>query len=143
MTEYPFYIDGESFDVLVPQEGIERSFSILDSDKAGRSVETGAPMIRDILGTFFNYKITIDPKKASKNDYDRLFMIFASPVDSHRVKVPFNQGWLSFEAYVTQGSDRVVIMKNGTKYKGLSVDMIAVKAQWIPGEAMPRGYTED
>ena len=143
MAEYPFYIDGESFDVLVPTEGIERSFSILDCDKAGRSVEIGAPMIRDVLGSFFNYKLTINPKNISKNDYDRLFMIFASPVDSHTVKVPFNQGWLTYDAYIAQGADTIVTMKDGNKYKGLSINMVAVKAQWIPGEAMPRGYTEE
>ena len=37
----------------------KRSFSVLDGDNAGR-VMTGA-MTRDIIGTYYNYSLEIDP----------------------------------------------------------------------------------
>ena len=49
----------------------KRSFSVLDGDNAGR-VMTGA-MTRDIIGTYYNYSLEIDPVSSDPEEYDDFY----------------------------------------------------------------------
>ena len=126
-----FSIDGRYFNIRIPEEGIKRSFSVADSDKAGR-VLTGR-MQRDIIGTFYNYSISIDTNNLSKTEYDEFYEIISAPVDYHIIKVPYAQSTLEFEAYVTEGEDTLKISnKNGNKWDGLSLNFIAMEPKRKP-----------
>ena len=127
-----FSIDGKYFNIMIPEKGIKRSFSVTESDKAGR-VLTGK-MVRDIIGTFYNYTIQIDTSNLSPAEYDEFYEIISSPQDSHIIKVPYGQSVLEFEAYCTSGDDTLKkVASKGNVWSGLSINFIAMEAQRKPG----------
>ena len=130
MLKEVFTIDGKGFNVLIPEGGITRSFEIVDSENAGR-LRSGA-MLRDIIGTYYNYSITIETNKLSASDYDELYEIITEPVDSHTLTVPYGQHTLTFEAYITNGQDVLKKIDSSNKWTGLTINFIAMKPQKKP-----------
>ena len=124
-----FSIDGKEYNVTVPSGGIQRSFSVLDTDKSGRS--QSGDMIRDIIGTYYNYSIEINTKMLNYDEYDQLYEIISSPTEYHILTVPYGQTTLTFKAYVTSGSDSFDVKgKDGKiRWKGLKLNFIAMSPQ--------------
>ena len=123
-----FAVDGVEYHVKVPEKGITRSFSVLDTDKSGRS--QSGDMIRDIIGTYYNYTIQIDTENLDFEEYDKLYEELSSPKDWHMITVPYGQGTLTFKAYVTSGEDTLgMVYKSGKKWSGLKINFIAMSPQ--------------
>lgn len=127
-----FSIDGKEYDVsilFIPEEGIERKFNILDGNNAGR-LQAKGKMYRDIIGTFFTYVIKIDTNRLNPQEYDELYETISDPnVDSHTLVVPYGQSSLTFEAYITSGSDKLSRRVNGVNYwEGLSLEFVSMQA---------------
>ncbi len=126
-----FKIDGIEFTKAVVDKP-KRSFQILDGENAGRQILT-AKMERDVLGTFYNYSMNIDSRFMSKEEYDALYELLSSPVDSHMIEVPYAQGTLVFEAYVTNGTDELTGIRNdANEWANLSINFIAMEPQRRP-----------
>ena len=105
---------------------LKRSFAVLDGDNAGR-VMTGA-MVRDIIGTFYNYSVELDPVGTDPAEYDRFYEAISAPVDSHSLTVPYAQGTLTFDAYVANGDDELLTaygQKN--EWGNLTFNFVAMK----------------
>jgi len=110
-----FTYDGKNYDILVTS--LKRSFSKLSTDKSGR-VQSG-DMFIDIIGTFYNYTITVDRKSGSEDEYDRFWEDISAPKAFVSVAFPYNQDELTFEAYVTQGEQTLIrILKNPKTFLG-------------------------
>ena len=125
-----FSIDGVYYDVIIPQNGIKRSFQVLDDDTAGR-VLSGA-MQRSIIGTYYNYTIELDTSRMDKDDYDDMYDVLSAPVDYHELVVPFGQTTLIFDAYITSGTDNLKqISPAGNVWEGLTLNFIAIEPQVI------------
>ena len=125
-----FTIDG--LDLRIQVTDLERSFAVTDSDNSGRV--QSRRMYRDIIGTFYNYTLTIDPDKSNRADYDTFYDIISAPVESHTMSFPYGQETLEFEAYVTNGKDKLKKEKDKDgndiiKWSGLSIDFIAMEPQ--------------
>lgn len=125
-------IDGTFFNVRIPEKGIKRKFTILDDESAGR-IQSGG-MHRSIIGTFYNYTVLFDTSSLSREEYDLLYDTLSAPVDSHIIIVPYGQGTLTYEAYVTEGEDVIEKIKqvgtdNEIDWTGLSVQFIAMEPQ--------------
>lgn len=126
-----FKIDGKSYDVMVPDGGLQRTAAVLDGDNAGRS--KSGRMIRDVIGTYYNYTLQIDTSRLNVAQYDALYEVLTSPADSHTIVMPYGQGTLTFEAYVSNVSDSVKLMANGkTLWGDLSVTFTAMGPKRIP-----------
>lgn len=122
----PFTIDGKSYDVFVPEGGIKRSAQVLDGENAGRA-KSGI-MIRDIIGTYYNYSIEIDTKNLDVSTYDELYEVLSAPADSHSITVPYGQGSITFLAYVTSAEDTLETMAGEVnQWTGLKINFIAMK----------------
>ena len=127
MISYPIIMDGVTYSTLHVTK-LTRSFSILDGENAGRML-TGE-MDRDIIGTFYNYSVELDPDAASRADYDNFFYAISAPVNSHQLTVPFAQTTLTFQAYVTQGQDELTAMlPSANRWENLSFNFIAMAPQ--------------
>lgn len=125
-----FTIDGVSYPGILVL-GLTRKFSVLDGDNAGR-VRTGT-MVRDIIGTYYNYTLELDTTEASLAEYDSLYEVLSAPEDSHSITVPYGQTTLSCEAYVTNGEDSLISMENGrNKWSGLAINFIAISPERRP-----------
>ena len=119
-------IDGKYYNIFIPAGGIRRSFSIADTDNAGRNIR--GDMIRDVVGTYYNYTVAFDTRYLDFDEYDELYDVLTAPVDSHIVTVPYGQSTHTYQAYVTGGSDVLDrIDANGNHWSGVSVNFIAMK----------------
>lgn len=98
-----FTVDGKEFNVFVTE--LTRSAAIEES-KASGDVKNG-DHFRDIVGTRYNYSMTIATDSLSKTDYDNLYEILTAPVDYHRVILPYGRSTLEFDAYIETAEDRV------------------------------------
>ena len=124
-----FYIDGRAYNVMVTE--LKRTFAVTDTDKAGRAI-TGE-MIRDIIGTFYNYSLSIETKGLSPAEYDELYELLSAPADFHTVSFPYGQSYLEFEAYVANGEDVLTRMEQRqNRWGGLSVNFVARAPQRRP-----------
>lgn len=123
-------LDGKAYPNL-HVVSLKRSFSVLDGDNAGR-VMTGA-MKRDIIGTYYNYSMEIDPVSSDLAEYDEFYEAISSPVDSHVLTVPYAQTTLTFDAYVANGEDKLVSKYNGrNEWQNLAVNFVAMKPKRTP-----------
>ena len=130
---YYLTLDGKEYRNLHIVPPIKRSFQILDGENAGRLAVSGE-MVRDIIGTFYNYSLSINKDKSHLDEYDEFYEEITDPnVDSHELIVPYGQGMLTFRAYVTNGADELTrIDANGNKWTGLQINFIAMKPQRTP-----------
>lgn len=128
-----FKIDGIEFTRAVVSEP-ERSFSIVDGENAGRLIAT-LKMERDVLGTFYNYTLTIDHSFMADEEYFELYNLVSAPVDSHIIEVPFNGETLIFNAYVTSGKDKLKGITNGRNiWSELSLNFVAMEPKRRPSQ---------
>ena len=127
MLSYPITLDGVTYSTLHVMK-LTRNFSVLDGPNAGRMMD--GSMTRDIIGTFYNYSVEIDPDAASRSDYDSFFEAISAPVDSHTLVVPYAQSTLTFQAYVTNGQDELTVMElMANRWENLSFNFIAMAPQ--------------
>ena len=127
MISEPITIDGVTYP-HIHVISIKRNFQVLDGDNAGR-VMSGA-MVRDVIGTYYNYSISVDPDGNWPQEYDRLYEVISAPVAYHTIVVPYAQATLTFRAYVTNGSDDLGFMaETQNRWGNLSFNFIAMAPQ--------------
>ena len=107
-----FTVDGVAYNVKIPRGGIKRSGKVLDGENAERT--KSGRMVRDIIGTYYNYSIQLVTADIDPVAYDALYEVLTAPVDSHVITVPYGQGTITFDAYVTNVDD-VLINRGKTR----------------------------
>lgn len=123
-----FLLDGKAYDVFVPTEGLKRSFQVLDGENTGRTL--AGVMFRDIIGTYYNYEVTILPRNGNLQAYDSFYEVISAPTEFHTMTFPYGQETLTFQAYVASGQDAIKRISNGKTYwTGLSLQFVAKKPQ--------------
>ena len=145
-----FKINGEEYNVRVFEP--EESFTVLYGENSGRTLDDGAPMILDPLGTFFNYTLTVGAMKGSEDSFEKLWKLLSFP-SNEGVLVEFPSGrktmWTTktesgesingFYAYVSSGKrkfKKIIEDSNGDLkeviYDTFAINFIAMKAQVLP-----------
>lgn len=108
MAKTIFTIDGVTFP-HIRVLSCEQSFQVLDKDS--KRVLSGE-LIRNIIGTYYNYKLQIRPEKTAEGmeEYSRLWYMCSSPIKSHTLTVPFDcdssggtHTSTTYQAYITSG----------------------------------------
>lgn len=121
-----FLMDNKAYNVHVLS--LKQKAEVTDTDKAGRAAD--GSMVRDIIGTYYNYTMEISKKTGYENEFDEFFTAIVSPVDYHWLDVPHNQSALRFKAYVTSGErDLISMTKNLNNWGSVSVNFIAMEPQ--------------
>lgn len=127
-------IDGIMFDVKVTS--IKEKGEVLYSDKTGRTIDIGAPMVLDPLGTFYNYTITVKRNGSNVGDYDELFTYLTMPrYSGMMIKAVHNQSTISFYAYVSNAERelyRIDDKNNIVYWKEMTINIVSMKAQVLP-----------
>lgn len=127
MISYPLTMDGVTYSSLHVTK-LTRKFTVMDGENAGRG--TTGDMIRDLIGTFYNYSVEIDADGASRADYDEFYEAISAPVESHELEIPYGQETLIFHAYVTQGQDELLFMERyANRWGTLTFNFIAMSPQ--------------
>lgn len=116
-------MDGKKYNVNVME--LKRSFTVLDTDKSGRPLNGN--MIRDIVGTYYNYNLQIEMKNYDVKEYSSFYQAISSPTEKHTVTFPYNNETLTFKAYITKGEDNYKLINGVPVWSGLSVDFVAME----------------
>lgn len=128
-TVKPFLLDGVAYNVIVTK--LTRKFSVQDTAKTGR-VQSG-DMYRDIIGTFYNYSMTVEQMGTDAAALDAFWEAIAKPVDSHVCVFPYGQTTLTQRMYITSGEqDLVRIAPERTDWGVLNVSFIAMSPRVVP-----------
>ena len=126
MSNGVFTLDGKDYNVAVT--GLTRNFEVADSDATGRTADW--KMHRDVVGTFYNYTLKVEPKQFDMAAYNSFYEAISSPTESHTLVIPYGGTTLTFQAYVTKGKDDLFRIYRGKKYwVGLSINFIAMEPQ--------------
>ena len=81
---------------------------------------------RDLVGTYYDYSMTVEPEPGSEADYDAFYEAISAPVQSHSITMPYGQGTMTFDAMVYEGTDLYRGMVAGQrKWAGLQVTFSA------------------
>lgn len=136
-------IDGIEYNAEWQKNSLEQSADILNGDNAGRLQNTG-DMYLDPIGTFFNNSGTIvRGKQCTDTEWDSLFRVLSNPLGEHTVKVPFDQGYLTTQIYVSRIKRKLITQKLGRNKwsSSYAVTYTAMDSQWLAGGEL-QGYTE-
>lgn len=121
-------VDGRSYRVSVLT--IEREAPILD--KFAERTEDGA-LQREVIGTYYNYKIKFGSSFDAEDDYDKLYEALTSPTPFHTITVPYGRtGSHTYTAYISNVKDSVMQIREDEKgaetlWENLSASFIAQK----------------
>lgn len=125
----PFVMDGIEYNVWV--EELERSFSVLDTDKTGRTQDGN--MYRDPIGTYYNYSMTVSDRDGDFQALDAFWDAISLPQESHVCEFPYNQETLTQRMYVTSGKQAIrQIHSNHTKWGSIKINFIAMSPEVVP-----------
>lgn len=132
MSKSVFSVDGVEYPGVCVKSPIHRSFNVLDGENAGRTMD-GA-MQRDLIGTYYNYRMEFDTSASALEEYDALYEVLSAPVKSHTITVPYGQEVLTFEAYVANGDDDLtrIYQDESRKWENLAVNFVAMSPQRRP-----------
>lgn len=132
MSKSVFSVDGVEYPGVFVKSPIHRSFNVLDGENAGRTMD--GRMQRDIIGTYYTYRLEFDASLSDPEEYDALFEALSAPMDSHIISVPYGQGSLTFEAYVANGEDDLsrIYRDESKKWDNLTVNFVAMEPQRRP-----------
>lgn len=118
-------VDGVEFSAIV--KSLTRNFEVVDGEGAGRTLD--GVMHRDLIGTYYNYSISFVTDYMSRSKYYQLYELVSSPLEAHSISIAYNDEILTFDAYVTNGSDTLLQEKSPNKrlWGDLSMDFIAMQ----------------
>lgn len=121
-------IDGEKFDVGIVN--ITRKASLITRN-LGETLD-GISHVQAV-GTRYDYEVTFLTKRMNVAEYDRLYELLTSPVDSHIVTMPYGQSTITFNATVSTGSDSIVFdYTNLRRWNQLKVNFEALEMARLP-----------
>lgn len=124
-------MDGTTYRLRVKFETLGRSFRVEDGDNAGDMLS--GLYKRDVIGTYYDYSMEVEPDPQYPGDYDSFFEAITAPVDSHSLTLPYGQSTITFDAMVTSGSDLYRGQVAGfNRWGSLQVQFTAQKPQREP-----------
>lgn len=106
---------------------LKRNFEVADEDSSGRLQNW--KMYRNVVGTFYNYTLQIGMKDYDEDSYNAFYQAISSPTASHVLEIAYGKGILTFDAYVTKGSDELTFKGRINIWDNLQVNFIAMEPQ--------------
>lgn len=127
----PITMDGVTYQVRVKYNSLEQSFRLEDGPNAGTMMS--GLRERDLLGTYYDYSLSVEPDPAKLEDYNKFFRAISAPVPSHTIVLPDGDGTLTFQAMVYSGAHRFKGTVGGTpRWSGLTVLFESLKPLRTP-----------
>lgn len=128
-TTTPFLLDGRAYNVSVTS--LVRKFSVLDRGSSGRTQD--GVMYRDVIGTYYNYEMTVRRKGSDAAALDQLWEAVSRPDVSHVCTFPYGQQTLTQRMYVTSGEQAVRLLTPGKSYwNELKLSFVAMEPRVVP-----------
>ena len=129
----PFVIDSQTFP-NVRIMSITRIFRVVDGEGAGRTM--GSDMVRNIIGTFYNYTAKFRCKLEHETEYNNLYWLLSAPVDYHTISLPFANKTITQKMCVTSGSDNLKRFKTDGEnwFYEMQINFVSMSAFRLAGE---------
>ena len=124
-----FLMDGIAYNVRVSK--LTRKFSVQDTDRTGRTQD--GEMYRDIVGTFYNYSMTVEQMGDDTESFDNFWEVISQPVESHVCVFPYNQTIMTQRMYITSGEQSILSRKPTlTQWGEMEISFIAMSPKVVP-----------
>lgn len=124
-----FIMDGKTYNVQVMS--LKRLFDIKEAIQA--KYTQGGGIYRDLVGTYYNYQITVREKNGDREALDAFWDDISKPVVSHDCVFPYNQTVLSQKMYVKNGSQDISrLYEDGAVWKDITIQFFAKAPKVIP-----------
>lgn len=124
-----FLMDGIAYNVRVSK--LTRKFSVQDTDRTGRTQD--GEMYRDIVGTFYNYSMTVEQMGNDTESFDNFWEVISQPVESHVCVFPYNQTIMTQRMYITSGEQSILSQKPMlTQWGEMEISFIAMSPKVVP-----------
>lgn len=136
-------VDGVTYNAEWKTNSFEVTADIINGDESGRLQGTKS-MYLDYVGTFFNTTGEIVRKvDCTDKEWNDLFLALSNPINKHTVIVPFLEGTLETEIYISQVKSKLVNQKhNRNKWaSSYSITYTAIDSQWLAGGSL-HGYVK-
>lgn len=136
-------IDGVTFNAEWKSDSFEVTADIINGDESGR-LQGNKDMYLDYVGTFFNSGGEIVRKReCTDEEWSNLFLTLSNPINNHTVIIPFLQGYLQTEVYISQVKSKLKNRMLGRNKwsSSYSVTYTAMESQWLAGREL-QGYTK-
>ena len=124
-------MDGTTYRLNVRYETLGRSFRLSEGQNAGGMLS--GDYTRDLVGTYYDYAMQVEPDPRFPADYDAFFEAISAPIPSHSLTLSYGQSTITFDAMVSEGEDGYRGESAGRKrWGGLQVQFTAKKPQRTP-----------
>lgn len=124
-------MDGIHYNVRCKFDALDRSFRLVEGVNAGDMLSGRHE--RDLTGTYYDYSLYVEPDPRDRTSYDAFFDAISAPVNSHSITLPYGQSTITFDAMVSDGTDRYRGKVAGEKrWTGLNVYFTAIRPQRTP-----------
>ncbi len=134
------YIDGTLYNAEWVSGSLEQTADILNGDNSGR-LQGSKSMYLEYVGTFFNTSGQIRRKNdCTDSEWNNLYRALANPINSHTVRVPFDEGYMETDIYVSQIKRKLI--KSGKWNSAYEVTYTSIDSQWLAGGSL-QGYVGD
>lgn len=129
-----FKINGKAYNVLVTS--LEENFNILYGENTGRTLEDGAPMVLDPIGTFFGHTVEVRRRAGYEAEFDALYRLVSRPVaDGFDIDIIHCQNMANYKGYISNGKRGLKLIDENTNkvyWNSLSLNIVPMKAQVTP-----------
>ena len=119
---------------------IEREAVVRPSEISGMLLDKS--YFNDVTGTYMQYTVSVAVPIAQRQFYSALYEVLTAPVDGHRFRLPYNQGFLDVTGRVEDVKDEHARLPGGgTYWKGCKFTLMANHPSRTVtlGEAIARG----
>lgn len=124
-----FTMDGIAYNVDVA--ALTRKFSVMDTEQSGRT--QNGEMYRDVIGTFFNYTMTVRERDGDAAALEAFWEAVSDPAVSHVCVFPYGQTTLTQRMYVTGGEQNLMLVSNGKNHwDEVTLNFIAMGPRVMP-----------
>lgn len=124
-------MDGKTYRLRVKLGSLEESFRIEDGPNAD-TLLTGEES-RDIIGTYYEHKLSVEPDPRYYQDYLDFYHDISSPVESHTISMPHENSTITYQAIIISGKHSIKhCTANINRFTGLTVLFKAKQPQRTP-----------
>lgn len=118
-------VDGIQYNVFLVSLG--RSIKVESGKNSGTFIS--GERFYDAKNSYYQYNMSINPFLTHKEDYEKLYLVFGTPVETHEITLPYGQGELTFNAHVASVSDNCgKLNPPNTIWEGMSVTLESAEA---------------
>ena len=115
-------MDGIEYNVQVMS--LKRSFKVKDAIRASET-QNGS-IHRNLIGTYYNYTMTVREKNGDRAALDAFWDAISKPVTSHVCVFPYNQTIITQKMYVTTGTQDILrLQASGAQWGDITVNFTA------------------